>query len=568
MSKKFAAVSAIAAAGAYMIKNKETPASAAKKLSKRVKPNQEGHADYDNGVALTPPMGWSSWNTFASRINEDLIYDTAKALKETGLLDAGYKYVNIDDCWQAAVRNEKGEMVPDPVTFPSGIRALADKVNALGVKLGIYSSNGTLTCQDLPASYGHELTDARTFAKWGVEYFKYDFCHRVYTSRIAPMLEKISLSGGSIEGQKLYLARDAELEGDAKVMKAGSLETGEYITGLSYGLGAATFTVDAPEDGTYAVTFYMRRRSQLAKHLELDVNAEKHYVIDVPGSEFIHATGKHHIYIDLKKGENKLKFYNPVGSLMDSSAIQYRNMGKYLKQAAEEYAEETGNPVKPICFSICEWGFNMPWKWGKSAGNLWRTTPDIKAIWPSILAIYEVNVNLWKYAGPGGWNDPDMLEVGNGNLTYEENKAHFSLWCMMASPLILGNDIRRFILPDGSVDKDNEILKMVTNKKLIAIDQDELGAQCRRISHSPAGDILVKPLKDGSAAVCFFNKTNDHRLFTLPMKELTEKTFVELKYAEEYEAENLWDDTTIKVDYALADTVPPHGVCVYKIKNI
>ncbi len=568
MSKKLAAISAVAAAGAYMIKNKETPTSAAQKLSKRVKPNVQWDDAYNNGVALTPPMGWSSWNTFANKINEDLIYDTAKALKETGLLDAGYKYVNIDDCWQAAVRNENDEMVPDPVTFPSGIKALADKVNALGVKLGIYSSNGTLTCQDLPASYGHELTDARTFAKWGVEYFKYDFCHRVYTSRIAPMLEKISLSGGKIEGEKLYLARDAELEGDAKLMKGTSLDSGEYLTGLSYGLGAATFTVEAPEDGKYAVTFYMKRRTQLAKHLEIDVNGSEHYVVDVPGSEFIHATGKHHIYIELKEGKNTLRFYNPVGSVMDSSAIQYRNMGKYLKQAAEEQAAETGSEVKPICFSICEWGFNMPWQWGRNAGNLWRTTLDIKAIWPSILGIYEINVKLWKHAGPGGWNGPDMLEVGNGNLTYEENKAHFSLWCMMAAPLILGNDIRRFILPDGSVDSENEILKMVTNKKLIALDQDELGAQCRRISYSPAGDILVKPLKDGTAAVCFFNKTNDYRLFTLPMKELTEKPFVELKYDEEYIAENLWDDTEIKVDYALADTVPPHGVCVYKIKNI
>ncbi len=567
MSKKFAALSAVAAAGAYMLKNKENPASAVKKLSKRIKPNQEGFEAYSNGVALTPPMGWSSWNTFAGKINEDLIYDTAKAMKETGLLDAGYNYVNIDDCWQAAVRNENDEMVPDPVSFPSGIRNLVDRINKLGIKVGIYSSNGTLTCQDLPASYGHELTDARTFAKWGVEYFKYDFCHRVFTARIAPAIEKISLSGNLIDGEKLYLARDAVLEGDAKLLKDSFLDSGEYISGLSYGMGSATFTVTVDKDGKYPVTFYMRRRSQVAKHFEIDVNGSDHYVVDVPSSEFIHATGKHHIYLDLKAGENSIKLYNPIGSYMDSSAVQYRNMGKYLKQATKEYASQTGTEEKPICFSICEWGFNMPWKWGKTAGNLWRTTPDIKAIWPSIMAIYEINVNLWKYAGPGGWNDPDMLEVGNGNLTYEENKSHFSLWCMMAAPLILGNDIRNFMLPDGTADKDNEILKIVTNKKLIALDQDELGAQCRRISYSPAGDILVKPLKDGTAAVCFFNKTNDYRLFTLPMKELTEKPFVELKYTEEYEAENLWDDSVITVDYALADTVPPHGVCVYKITN-
>ncbi len=570
MRKKIAALSAVAAAGAYhLLKNTKSPAAVAKTVSKRIRPNQEGHPDYNNGSALTPPMGWSSWNAFHDCVDEDLIYDTAKAMKDSGLLDAGYKYVNIDDCWQAAIRDENGEMVPDPATFPHGIAELAKKVNALGLKLGIYSSNGTLTCQDLPASYGHELTDARTFARWGVEYFKYDFCHRVFTTGVAPNFEKISVSGENSDKEDIYLASEATLSGEAKLLRDEKLETYEYVTGLSYGMGAMTYEhINVPADGTYTISFYLRRRSQIAKHFELMINGTDHYIVDVPRSEFVHAKGKHHLRVTLREGENTIKIYTPIGSFMDSSAIQYRNMGKYLRQATKEVAEQTGQPEKPITFSICEWGVNMPWRWGKSAGNLWRTTPYIWPFWASIVGIYEVNVNLWKYAGPGGWNDPDMLEVGNGNLTYEENKSHFSLWCMMAAPLILGNDLRTLVGKDGTVDKDNEIYRIITNKKLIALDQDPLGMQCRRIHASPAGDTLIKPLADGSVAVCFFNKTKDFRLFTLPMQELAEKTYVGLKYADTYEAEDLWNDTTQIVDYALADTVPPHGVCVYRIRNV
>lgn len=567
MKKSIAALAA-AAAGAYMVKNKEKPSSITRKITKRVKPNLKKGSQYGKNSALTPPMGWSSWNTFRNDVSEDLIYEVAKAMKTSGLSDAGYKYVNIDDCWQSAVRTEDGELQSDPVTFPSGIKSLVDKINALGLKVGIYSSNGTLTCEDMPASLGHELTDARTFAKWGIEYFKYDFCHHVYMSRIAPQLEKISVINKNMESENVYYAKDAILEGDARVLKDNSLTSGNYVTGLSYGCGVIIFDeVEVPEDGTYSLTFYVRKRSRAAKHLEMDINDNKHYVVDFPQADFVHAIGKHHINVKLKKGKNVIKMYNPVGSVMDSSALQYRHMGKCLKQASKEVAEKNGADEKPIVFSICEWGFNMPWIWGGSAGNLWRTTPDIKPFWASILAIYEVNVKLWKYASPGGWNDPDMLEVGNGNLTYEENKSHFSLWCMMAAPLILGNDIRQFVLPDGTADKGNEILKLVTNKKLIALDQDELGAQCRRIRCDISGDILVKPLANGDAAVCFFNKSSREKLFALSMQELIALDYVNLSEADEYIIEDLWENSSRTVDYAIADTVMPHGVRVFRVKN-
>lgn len=568
MKKRLAALAAVTAAGAYLLKTKDTPAGAIEKLTKQIKSNQKKEPAYANGVALTPPMGWSSWNTFGRNVSEELIYDTAKAMKDSGLLDAGYCYVNIDDCWQSAVRDDNGELQSDPVTFPSGIKSLVERINALGLKVGIYSSNGTLTCEDMPASLGHELTDARTFAKWGVEYFKYDFCHHVYIARIAPQIEKISIKSEKMELEKAFNVSEASLEGDARILKDSDLESGEYITGLSCGCGSMTFeNVEVPEDGRYALTFYYRKRSRNAKHVQVLVNDSENYTVDFPSLNFSHPVGKHHIYINLKKGVNTLKLYNPVGSVMDSSAIQYKHMGKCLKQATAEIAAQNGTPEKPIVYSLCEWGFNFPWQWGRSAGNLWRTTPDIKANWLSVLAIYEANVKLWKYAGPGGWNDPDMLEVGNGSLSFDENKSHFSLWCMMAAPLILGNDVRQFILPDGTADTENEILKLVTNKKLIEIDQDELGAQCRRVKMMSFGDILVKPLADGSAAVCFFNKSNVERVFTLSMKELVDKEFVGLHYADTYIAENLWENTLDEIDYAVADSVPAHGVSVFRIRN-
>ncbi len=567
MKKKLAIFAAVAAAGAYLIKKKQTPVETVKKLSKYVKPNNQKGEPYDNGVALTPPMGWSSWNTFSRNVSEEVIYETAKAMKESGLLDAGYKYVNIDDCWQSAMRTADGELQHDPVSFPSGIKALVEKINDLGLKVGIYSSNGTLTCEDLPASLGHELQDARTFANWGIEYFKYDFCHKVYISRVAPQIEKFSIKNSSMEKESVYYAGDAVLDGEAKILKDGNLMSGEYLTGLSDNAGVATFTnVNAPEDGEYILTLYIRKRSKVAKHLELDINGGKHYDIDLPETN-IHPLGKHHVAVELKKGDNIIRMYNPVASVMDSSAIQYKKMGQCLKQAAQEVAEKNGTELKPIVYSICEWGFNMPWNWGSSAGNLWRTTPDIKAVWPSIMAIYEVNVNLWKHAGPGGWNDPDMLEVGNGNLTFEENKSHFALWCMMAAPLILGNDVRHFVFPDGTADKDDKILKLLTNKKLIAINQDKLGLQARRIKASPTGDILVKPLENGDVAVCFFNKSNEEKLFILTMKELLEKDFVSLERKAEYKVENVWEENEFDVDHSIAESVAPHGTAIFIIKK-
>lgn len=519
---------------------------------------------YDNSVALTPPMGWSSWNLFRNKINEDLIYETAVAIKESGLAECGYKYINIDDCWQSSMRDKDGKLQGDLSSFPNGIKNLVEKVNALGLKLGIYSSNGTLTCEDLPASLGKEAIDADTFAEWGIEYFKYDFCHNVPVSTQAPKILGISVTDPNNFRETEYSIYDAFLSGDAEIINEKKLS---YISGLSSNAGACEFrNISVPKNGEYILTVIIRKSGRYAKHLDVLVNGKDIYRTDLPATKSPSPEGKHQLKIKLNEGMNTVKLFNSVASRQDSAAVQYSVMGKELKRATKEYAEKNGCEEKPIVFSICEWGRNFPWQWGSGAGNLWRTTPDIMPKWLSVVGIYEFNVLLYKYAGIGAWNDPDMLEVGNGNLTYEENKSHFTLWCMMAAPLILGNDIRKFIKADGTVDTENPTYKILTNKKLIAVNQDALGVQCRRIKTNGAEDILVKPLEDNEFAVCFFNKANSLTRMQCSLNEIVSLPFVGAPLSDEYEANELWSDDVLTVSDKIETSVPPHGVKVYRVK--
>lgn len=571
MSKFLSAalLAAGAAAAAKVVKNINdiNPASLAKNAVNFLKLSYPADEPYNNGVALTPPMGWSSWNLFRNKINENLIYETAKALKNSGLADCGYKFVNIDDCWQSSLRDENGRLQGDFGSFPSGIKNLVEKVNDLGLKLGIYSSNGTLTCEDLPASLGHEAVDADTFAEWGIEYFKYDFCHNMPIPVYAPKIEKIVVTkAGSSNGVE-YGVDDAVLTGDARIVNDSKLDSGRYITGLSSNAGACEFmNVIVDESGEYILTLCIRKKSNSNKYAEILVNGNDVYKTVLPATKSFTAAGRHQVKINLSAGTNTIKIYNPVASRQDSAAIQYSNMGKELKRATREYAEKNGCEEKPIVFSICEWGRNLPWNWGAHAGNLWRTTHDIRPTWGSMLSIYEFNVLLYKYASSGGWNDPDMLEVGNGEFTFEENKSHFTLWCMMAAPLILGNDIRKFIKPDGTVDTENETYRILTNKELIAVDQDILGVQCRRVKTNGAEDVLIKPLVDDSFAICFFNKASSQSIMSYSIKEAVCQTFVSTPLEAEYEVQDLWSkENIVCVDSITAD-VPAHGVRIFKVR--
>ena len=519
---------------------------------------------YNNGAALTPPMGWSSWNLFRHRIDENVFLTMAKAMKDSGLADAGYIYVNIDDCWQSSMRDENGRMQGDLTTFPHGIKWLTQEVNKLGLKLGIYSSNGTLTCEDLPASLYNERVDAETFAEWGVEYFKYDYCHHVLIPTDAPYIDSITVGGNSLENELELSAKNAVLKGDAKVINE---EDGKsYVKGLCSGLGIIEFNnVEVPEDGEYVLTIVMRKNTCKGQFCVVTVNGKDEYDFLIAEQKAFSREGRRQIMINLKAGVNTISITNPVASPMDSAARQYEKMGYELARATKKYAEENNCEEKKILYSICEWGWNQPWKWGGKAGNIWRTTPDIQPHWASVVGIYEVNVRLDKYARPGAFNDPDMLEVGNGNLTFDENKSHFTLWSMMAAPLILGNDVRDFIKEDGTVDKDNKILQILTNKDVIAIDQDKLGIQCKRIKTNLFQDILVKPLTDNEVAVCFFNKGKSNAYMTCNMADIHNVIDVTLPKASSYKCVELWDKTEEIITDKLNTTVVPHGVKVFRV---
>jgi alpha-galactosidase len=359
-------------------------------------------------LADHPPMGWNSWNKFGCHIDEQLIEQTADAMVSSGMKAAGYQYVNIDDCWMAKERDAQGNLQSDPVRFPHGIKAIADYVHGKGLKLGIYSSAGTMTCQGLPASLDHEVADAKKFAEWGVDYLKYDNC-----------------------------------------------------------------------------------------------NNEKRPAIP-----------------------------------------RYTAMSKALKA--------TG---RPIVFSLCEWGENKPWTWGRQAGGmLWRTTGDISDRWSSMIQILDQQVGLEKYSGPGGWNDPDMLEVGNGKMTFTEYVAHFSLWAILNAPLIAGNDLR------SMSDSTDAIL---TNRAVIAVDQDWGGEQGSLIVNDTAAhtQVWVKPMKDKSRAVLLLNRGATPTTISVALADLG------FTPSSKYVAVDLWSHSSQGVDQVLQSGVPGHGVAMFIVKG-
>ena len=328
------------------------------------------------GLALTPPMGWNTWNKFGCNVSDELVRGMADAMVKSGMKDAGYQYIVIDDCWQTA-RDTSANIVVDP-HFPHGIKPLADYVHSLGLKFGIYSDAGSKTCAGRPGGLGHEYQDAVTYASWGVDYLKYDWCN--------------------------------------------------------------TTTQDAK--------------------------------------------------------------------------ASYANIRAAL--------DATG---RPIVLSICEWGKNQPWLWGQEAGgNLWRTTGDIEDRWGGkekfkdgsccsngVLAILDEQVGIGSYAGPGHWNDPDMLEVGNGGMNTTENRAHFSLWAILAAPLIAGNDLRNMT---------PEVHDILTNKEVIAVDQDALGREGRRVAKDGDLEIWAKQLKDGGRAVILLNRGTSQHEITVKWPEI------------------------------------------------
>ena len=520
---------------------------------------------FDNGCCKTPPMGWNSWNYFKQDINEKMLLEMALAIKESGLYDAGYTYLNLDDYWEADRRDRLGKLDADMVKFPKGMKHFVDKCNDLGFKVGIYSSNGVQTCQSLPASLNNEYNDALQFATWGIEYLKYDYCyHKMYTNK-APYVFGISVCPKGTADEVVIGAEKAALSGKAKLVygscnyNAGSLtgvgKKAYYIKGLDAGKGEATFLYRAEKEGEYVVTVNPRFRYRSTGMLHqvmaaVVVNENDPVLIESPKMHRPCSQAPFRFVAKLKEGENIIKIFNPIANRADSAILNYITMSNALLDAVETVGG------KKIAYSVCEWGRNKPWEWGDKAANLWRTTGDIVWYWFRIRQIYEKNVVLYKYASPGHWNDPDMLEVGNGKLTLAENRSHFSLWCMMAAPLLLGNDV---------VNMKKEHLEILKNKDLIAIDQDGLGKQAKRIKKGKI-DVLVRPLEDGSIALCMFNKSKCKKRYSFDLSKLSEEEYVKGCTADGYLSKELWsgDMTSEKV---LTMEIEGHGVKVWKIKK-
>ena len=546
---------------------------------------------------LSPQMGWSTWNFFREQVDESKIKDAANAMVTSGLKDAGYVYLNVDDCWQSSMRDpETGSMMFDLDNFPSG-PDLVNQLHEMGLKVGLYSSSGELTCEDLPGSYGLEAIDAKAFAKWGVDYLKYDYCHVVdlptdpeggtnfsgFTT--SPEVDYISLApytgtdGVSGENVKLEAEADGvERTGNVTVQNNSRCSGGKYVTGIGKDSAVIFKNVNAPEDGKYLLTIgYRKTRSERGRYAEVLVNDSNRYEAHVARSSGWSGTGRHQIVVDLKAGENTIKLHNPITGQKDDSVRRYTNMGLALQNATAEVAKENGTQEKPIFFSICEHGRSGPWNWAAGIGNSWRTSGDISANWNSVVSCYESSISHWDKQVPGSYNDPDMMQVGNGSLTDLENQTHFTLWSMLSAPLILGNDVRNFAAGSGNLsEKDQKVYDIVTNKEIIALNQDLPLLQCKRISTANGMDILVKPLQnqetgEAEVAVCFFNKTGgNNSSASVDLKELAaqDARLADLGWdgTELYRAKNLWtDEEALTGNTLTSGNIASHGVEVYRI---
>ncbi len=357
-------------------------------------------------LAATPPMGWNSWNHYGCKVSDAIVREQARAMATNGMKAAGYEYVNIDDCWQGK-RDAKGFIHPND-RFPD-MKALGDYIHSLGLKFGIYSSPGPLTCARYAGSYRHERQDAETYASWGVDYLKYDWC----------------------SARQVY--KPSEMPAVYKKMHEALVATG-----------------------------------------------------------------------------------------------------------------------RPIVYSLCEYGMNRVWRWGPSVGgNLWRTTDDIEDNYTRMAFIGFGQQGLARFAGPGHWNDPDMLEVGNGHMSADEYHTHMSLWCILAAPLISGNDL---------ANMSQETLSVLTNPEVVAVDQDPAGTEGYRVSEEGPLQVWVKPLADGSKALGLFNEGES------PMP--VSVRFKDIGLSGEVSVRDLWErkDTGVFSGSYTAQ-VPRHGVVMLKLKS-
>jgi hypothetical protein len=517
---------------------------------------------------LRPQMGWSSWNYFKQLIDEEKIMAVAKGMKSSGLVDAGYMYLNLDDCWQASVRSKDGRLQFDAGTFPSK-EGIVQKVNALGMKLGLYSSAGALTCEDMPGSLGFEKLDALTFAEWGVEYLKYDWCHvadistdananNLWPTDTPPILYLgiAPLGGSAAETRYAAADRNVLLTGAAKISKGA-------VIGLGNNGGAAVFAIDVPKAGKYALSIgYEKTASDAQRFAFAKINGMDYEIWFPRSADRAGTIARADVDVTLAAGQNEIAISNPITGQAADTIIRYSRMGNALIEAAKETPG-----AKPIFFSICEHGRSQPWTWAQGIGSSWRIGGDINANWSTIVGerCYGKAVDLWDRQVPGSYNDPDMLEVGNGNLSAAQNRAHFSLWAMMNSPLILA-------MPPEKFD-DPIIGGIIKNREVIALNQDAIMLQAKRISTAGGIDVLVKPLAFGEAAVCFFNREADEGASAvIDLSDLhSYDVRVAMAPADEYMVKDLWGDGAQYKKWGRqlnSGQLTRHGAAVFRIRPV
>lgn len=512
--------------------------------------NKEYRYDsFENGKVLLnkkknhlPAMGWNSWNAFGSGNTQALTKIMADKIVELGLKDLGYKYVILDDgCYKA--QRIDGKLSNEEVKFPDGFKALSDYVHSKGLKLGMYNDIGTNLCAGAAVgTCGHEKTDAQSYVDWGVDFLKIDNCYYLWDNAtfsnpenarfvFAPNIKSIKVCGNQVE-----IALDAVKDGC--VTGEIGKKTDTYVTNLGTYDGTNTgtspvgprssellFNVKVEKSGNYDVfvNYATGKENGTGQWLQLAVekNGETEFFYDDLLQEteskesFVMSQA---IEVKLSAGENIIRIMNH--RRQENTLCSYAAMLEGLNLAAESH---------DIILSLCEWGKTQPQNWGYKVGDSWRILNDITfrvgsdgdagyGAWydpgtPSVTSQYNKAVVMDEFAGlDKGWNDPDMLMIGMKGLSPVMYKTHFTMWCMMNSPLMLGLDLRR-------VEKGDEIYNIIANKDLIDLNQDKLGIQAKRIWTSYTCtqpdkeyiqdinrvDVLAKPLDDGSVAVSVFN---------------------------------------------------------------
>lgn len=500
-----------------------------------------------------PIMGWSSWNHFRQLIDEDKIYGVAKALKETGLAEAGYQYVNLDDCWQSSKRNEQGELQFDLANFPSGAK-LIEKIHDLGLKVGLYSSCGAMTCEDLPASFTHEEKDAQTFANWQVDFLKYDYCHVVDLCSdenfllMAPHVIAIELVNEETK-EKYRLAVT-----EAQLLKGAKLQQKEAITSI-IGLGAAGGKIEwhtSIPAGNYVVTIiYEKLKREERSFLVVDFGAQQTYFY-FPTSSGWSLTGREQLKFTLKKKVERISAYNPIKDQKTDAQLRYQVMKDALMKVA---------PLQKINYEICEHGRNQPWRWAPKLADSYRITSDIQNNWSSVAACYRKGVAVAQFAKEGSYGNPDMLEVGNGALTFEENRSHFALWVFLCAPLILGNDVRNFL---EKTPENLALIRLLTDPYLLKIHQTAPFLPAKFLKEGTL-EIGIKYLESGEAAFFIFNPGDEKQRGSFDLKMLPEEINQQKFTFHRQSIKEIWQQDFQLEDFVVKCQVPPHGIYVFYI---